>query len=151
MSDQSFDLTGKLLLVTGAGTGIGRGIALAAAQAGADIVLHYASSAAGAQSAVAEIIAMGRRALENRATLTRFLGEPFVATLPTTAEVARRYGQIFAKLRQAGTPIPTNDMWIAAATIDAGAQLLTFDIHFRQVPGLDSTLLDAGPGAGEGR
>jgi tRNA(fMet)-specific endonuclease VapC len=95
--------------------------------------------------------AMGRRALENRATLTRFLGEPFVATLPTTAEVARRYGQIFAKLRQAGTPIPTNDMWIAAATIDAGAQLLTFDIHFRQVPGLDSTLLDAGPGAGEGR
>jgi tRNA(fMet)-specific endonuclease VapC len=87
--------------------------------------------------------AVGRRALENRATLARFLTEPFVTTLPTTAEVARRYGQIFAKLRQSGTPIPTNDIWIAAATIDAGAQLLTFDAHFRQVPGLDSTLLEA--------
>ena len=74
--------------------------------------------------------------------LARFLGEPFVVTLPSTAEVARRYGQVFAKLRQAGTPIPTNDIWIAAATIDAGAQLLTFDSHFQQVPGLDCTLLD---------
>jgi tRNA(fMet)-specific endonuclease VapC len=86
--------------------------------------------------------AMGRRALENRTMLARFLGEPFVVTLPSTAEVARRYGQVFAKLRQAGTPIPTNDIWIAAATIDAGAQLLTFDSHFQQVQGLDCTLLD---------
>jgi predicted nucleic acid-binding protein len=86
--------------------------------------------------------AMGRRALENRATLARFLGEPFVVTLPSTTEVARRYGQIFARLRQAGTPIPTNDIWIAAATIDAGAQLLTFDSHFQQVQDLDCTLLD---------
>lgn len=90
--------------------------------------------------------AMGLRALENRATLTRFLGEPFVTALPTTAEVARRYGQILARLSQAGTPIPTNDIWIAAATIDAGAQLLTFDAHFRQVPGLDRTLLDYATG-----
>jgi tRNA(fMet)-specific endonuclease VapC len=86
--------------------------------------------------------AMGRRALENRTTLARFLGEPFVITLPSTTEVARRYGQIFAKLRQAGTPIPTNDIWIAAATIDAGAQLLTFDSHFHQVQDLDCRLLD---------
>ena len=86
--------------------------------------------------------ALGRRALENRTTLARFLGEPFVVTLVTTPDVAHRYGQIFAKLRQAGTPIPTNDIWIAAATIDAGAQLLTFDSHFQQVPGLDCTLLD---------
>ena len=86
--------------------------------------------------------AMGRRALENRTTLGRFLGEPFVVTLPTTPDVARRYGQIFARLRQAGTPIPTNDIWIAAATIDAGAQLLTFDSHFQQVRDLDCTLLD---------
>jgi tRNA(fMet)-specific endonuclease VapC len=87
--------------------------------------------------------AMGRHALENRATLTRFLAEPFVTTLPTTSEVARRYGQIFARLRQAGTPIPTNDIWIAAATVDAGGRLLTFDSHFRQVPDLDCALLDS--------
>jgi tRNA(fMet)-specific endonuclease VapC len=86
--------------------------------------------------------AMGRRALENRTTLARFLGEPFVVTLPSTTEVARRYGQIFARLRQAGTPIPTNDIWIAAAAIDTGGQLVTFDGHFQQVPGLECTLLD---------
>ena len=65
-----------------------------------------------------------------------------VATLPTTPEVARRYGQIFARLRQAGTPVPTNDIWIAAAAIDAGGRLLTFDSHFGQVPDLDCELLD---------
>jgi|BarGraNGADG00212_1021973.scaffolds.fasta_scaffold01555_4 tRNA(fMet)-specific endonuclease VapC len=84
---------------------------------------------------------MGRRALENRTTLARFLQEPFVTVLPTTPEVARRYGQTFARLRQAGTPIPTNDIWIAAATLDAGGRLLTFDAHFQQVTGLDSVLL----------
>jgi tRNA(fMet)-specific endonuclease VapC len=93
--------------------------------------------------------AMGRRALDNRATLTRFLAEPFVITLATTVEVARHYGQIFARLRQAGTPIPTNDIWIAAATIDAGGQLLTFDGHFRQVPDLDCTLLDTAAADGQ--
>jgi tRNA(fMet)-specific endonuclease VapC len=93
--------------------------------------------------------AMGRRALDNRATLTRFLAEPFVITLATTAEVARRYGQIFARLRQAGTPIPTNDIWIAAATMDTGGQLVTFDTHFRQVPDLDCTLLDTDAADGQ--
>jgi predicted nucleic acid-binding protein len=84
---------------------------------------------------------MGRRAIENRTTLARLLKEPFVTVLPTTPDVARRYGRIFATLRQAGTPIPTNDIWIAAATIDAGGQLLTFDAHFQQVAGLDCVLL----------
>jgi predicted nucleic acid-binding protein len=84
---------------------------------------------------------LGGRALENRTTLARFLQEPFVTVLPTTPDVARRYGQTFAQLRRAGTPIPTNDMWIAAATIDAGGQLLTFDAHFQHVPGLDCVLL----------
>ena len=85
---------------------------------------------------------MGTRALENRTTLARFLREPFVTVLPTTPDVARRYGQTFVRLREAGTPIPTNDIWIAAATIDAGGQLLTFDAHFQHVAGLDAVLLD---------
>jgi predicted nucleic acid-binding protein len=84
---------------------------------------------------------MGRRARENRTTLARFLQEPFVTVLPTTPDVARRYGQTFARLRQAGTPIPTNDIWIAAATLDAGGRLLTFDAHFQQVAGLECVLL----------
>jgi glucose 1-dehydrogenase/3-oxoacyl-[acyl-carrier protein] reductase len=63
-------LAGKLLFVTGSGTGIGQGIALAAAQAGADVVLHYASSAQGALDAVAAIQALGRRATAFQADLS---------------------------------------------------------------------------------
>lgn len=71
MTDHPFNLSGKLVLVTGAGTGIGRGIALEAARQGADVVLHYASSAAGAQSAVEEIHALGRRAAALTGDLTK--------------------------------------------------------------------------------
>jgi len=61
MSEQG-KLAGRKALVTGSGTGIGREIALEFARQGADVVLHYGHSAAGAQSAVEEIKAMGRRA-----------------------------------------------------------------------------------------
>lgn len=84
---------------------------------------------------------LGTRAAENRVTLTRFLDEPWVAVLPVTADVARRYGQLFAELRRAGTPIPVNDIWIAACTLDAGASLLTFDRDFERVERLDRTVL----------
>src|SRR5712692_6378990 len=53
---------GKKVLVTGSGTGIGREIALEFAREGAAVVLHYAHSESGAQSAVEEIQGMGRRA-----------------------------------------------------------------------------------------
>ena len=56
-------LEGKLALVTGAGTGIGQGVALELARRGADVALHYSSSAAGALAAVEQIRAMGRRAV----------------------------------------------------------------------------------------
>ncbi len=60
-------LAGKKALVTGSGTGIGREIALEFARQGADVVLHYAHSDAGAKSAVEEIRAMGRKAAAFRA------------------------------------------------------------------------------------
>jgi len=60
-------LAGKKALVTGSGTGIGREIALEFARQGADVVLHYAHSDAGAKSAVGEIGAMGRKAAAFRA------------------------------------------------------------------------------------
>ena len=55
-------LSGKRVLVTGSGTGIGRGIALEFARQGADVVLHYAHSQSGAAEAVEAVRAMGRRA-----------------------------------------------------------------------------------------
>ncbi len=85
---------------------------------------------------------LGGRARENRVALAEFLAEPFVAILPTTPEVARRYGQLFARLRRAGTPVPINDVWIAAATVDCGGHLLTFDENFRHIEPLDCTVLE---------
>ena len=57
-----FTLDGKLVLVTGAGTGIGHGIARVLGKLGADVALHYRGSADGALAAVEEITTLGRRA-----------------------------------------------------------------------------------------
>lgn len=86
---------------------------------------------------------LGTRQKENRATLREFLNEPSVVSTPVSESVARRYGQVFAQLRRAVTPIPVNNIWIAATAIDRGAHLLTFDDDFRHVAGLDYTLLES--------
>jgi tRNA(fMet)-specific endonuclease VapC len=53
-----------------------------------------------------------------------------------TLETADRFGRIAAALRRRGTPIPTNDVWIAAHAFESGAELLSFDRHFEQIDGL---------------
>lgn len=84
---------------------------------------------------------MGGRARENRRTLDDFLAEPFVDLLDTTSSIARHYGRVFSTLKREGTPLPTNDIWIAAATIDCGGTLLTFDRDFDRVAGMDRMTL----------
>ena len=58
-----------------------------------------------------------------------------------TALTARIYGRVFSVIRNAGTPIPLNDIWIAAATIESNGLLLTFDTDFKSVPDLAVTIL----------
>ena len=84
---------------------------------------------------------VGARYQENRRVLADFLEEPFVRLRPVDPEVGRRYGQIFSELRRAGTPIPVNDIWIAAAAMESGAHLVTFDSDFGRVRGLEHTVL----------
>ena len=64
-------LTGKVALVTGAGRGIGREIALRLARDGASVIVHYASSSTGADETVAAIEAMGGSAIAYHADITR--------------------------------------------------------------------------------
>ncbi len=83
---------------------------------------------------------LGRRALENRRNLAEFLDEPFVNVLDVTSTTVRHYARIFAALRRAGTPIPVNDVWIAAATVECNGHLLTFDRDYSRIPDFDHTL-----------
>ena len=85
---------------------------------------------------------LGTRGRENRVALAEFLAESFVVVAPVSATVARQYGRLYVALRRAGTPIPVNDMWIAATAIDQGGCLLTFDGDFEYVAGLDRIVLD---------
>jgi len=73
MLSKPFSLVGKLILITGAGTGIGRGVALQLARQGADVVLSYRGSSQGAREAVEQIQSMGRRAVAIQADLKNIL------------------------------------------------------------------------------
>jgi tRNA(fMet)-specific endonuclease VapC len=86
---------------------------------------------------------LGARRAVNERFLAAFLLQPFVEVLAIDADVALRYGELFAKLRRAGTPIPTNDIWIAACTLASGGHLITFDADFDLIEELPRTLLRA--------
>jgi tRNA(fMet)-specific endonuclease VapC len=75
----------------------------------------------------------GTRTLRNRDELQLFLESPRVRVVSITAETAERYAVIYASLRAAGTPIPTNDLWIAASTMEHGTELVTLDRDFGHV------------------
>lgn len=76
----------------------------------------------------------GNRCAENTANLAQFLSKPSVRVLDVTAETALRYAEIDVYLRKRGRPIPRNDVWIAAVALEHGLQLLTLDVHFREIP-----------------
>jgi len=79
---------------------------------------------------------LGSRTAENIDELVDFLGRPGVTLADVDQSVAERYGQLIRSLRKQGTPLPTNDVWIAAVALDWGARLLTFGAHFDHVPGI---------------
>ena len=82
----------------------------------------------------------GTRFKENMDDLDRFLKHEVVDLLPIGKITSDRYSRIAVKLRQQGTPIPTNDIWIAAQAIEQGAELITSDQHFDKISGLVYTI-----------
>ena len=78
----------------------------------------------------------GDRESENRAQLDDFLRRPTVRILAASQETSDIFGSIKHRLKKAGTPIPINDVWIAAHATESGSHLVTFDSQFTSVAGL---------------
>ena len=82
----------------------------------------------------------GTRFKENMDDLDRFLKHEAVDLVPIGKITSDRYSRIAVKLRQQGTPTPTNDIWIAAQAMEQGAELITSDQHFDKINGLVYTI-----------
>ncbi len=78
----------------------------------------------------------GTKERENKDTLNRFLLKPSVKILNATAETAEVFGVVKQDLKTAGTPLPINDVWIAAHTLETGSTLVTYDNHFKKIAGI---------------
>jgi tRNA(fMet)-specific endonuclease VapC len=83
----------------------------------------------------------GARREKNIRELDEFLSVPVVELLPVDQPTAEIFGRIAADLRRRGRPLPLNDIWIAASCARAGATLLTWDRHFRDMPAVGCLIL----------
>jgi tRNA(fMet)-specific endonuclease VapC len=66
----------------------------------------------------------------NTEELEEFLASPRIRMVSLDSETADRYAVLWNALRRQGTPIPTNDIWIAACAMQHGSEILTTDAHF---------------------
>ena len=80
--------------------------------------------------------ALGSRANQNRAEFLDFCKKPGVFVAPVDDAIAKRYGFLITELKNQGTPLPTNDIWIAVAAMEHGYILLSRDTHFKDIRGL---------------
>jgi tRNA(fMet)-specific endonuclease VapC len=78
--------------------------------------------------------AVGKRGAENERVLRRFLMKPGVAVLFADDQTTHHYATLFRQLRRQGTPIPTNDLWIAALVLQHDLVLCDRDRHFDHLP-----------------
>ncbi len=76
----------------------------------------------------------GRYEKKNRGLLKEFLMSPRVSMIEIDEETSERYAIIVNYLREQGTPIPTNDIWIAASAMQYGLKIITSDKHYLKVP-----------------
>jgi tRNA(fMet)-specific endonuclease VapC len=81
----------------------------------------------------------GNRENENRKELDQFLDSPRVRIYRVDEYTAEFYAEVLANLRRKGTPIPTNDIWIASVAFQHGLKLFTKDQHFSNIPGIALT------------
>ena len=75
----------------------------------------------------------GTVARQNERILTRFLENKRVEVLYADSQTTLVYADLYAPLRQQGSPIPTNDLWIAALAIQHSLPLCSRDEHFAKI------------------
>jgi len=80
---------------------------------------------------------------KNRQQLKDFMQTSRVTVYPMDMETSERYSSIWYYLRSQGTPIPTNDLWIAASAMQHGMTVLTTDRHFRKTPQILAITVDS--------
>jgi tRNA(fMet)-specific endonuclease VapC len=78
----------------------------------------------------------GSQQHRNEILLQSFLAKPTVGILLPARGTAEHYARLFVQLKRAGTPIPDNDLWIAALALEHDLLLITRDQHFERVPQL---------------
>jgi tRNA(fMet)-specific endonuclease VapC len=78
----------------------------------------------------------GTLARRNEQSLTMFLNSPRVRVLLADEGTTHHFARIFAQLRLQGTPIPVNDIWIAALAVQHDLLLHSRDGHFDRLPQL---------------
>ena len=102
-------------------------------------VLQRASKIAISSISLGELLSGfkgGNQEHKNRAELEEFLDAPRVSLCGVTENTAEFYADILNRLKEAGNPIPTNDIWIAAVAFEHGFRLYSKDRHFQYVQGL---------------
>jgi len=76
----------------------------------------------------------GTKGRENEKVLSRFLQGLRVEILYADDQTTHHYANLFFQLRKQGTPIPTNDLWIAALVTQHNLLLYDRDAHFDHLP-----------------
>jgi predicted nucleic acid-binding protein len=78
--------------------------------------------------------AVGRHGATNERALRRFLMRPGVAVLYADDTTTHHYAALYRQLRERGTPVPANDLWIAALVLQHNLALCARDRHFDALP-----------------
>ena len=82
----------------------------------------------------------GNRFKEKMNELNKFLEHKVVEIVHIGKTTSDRYSRIALHLKHQGTPIPSNDIWVATQAIEHGAELITLDKHFENIAGLIYTI-----------
>jgi predicted nucleic acid-binding protein len=78
----------------------------------------------------------GTKQHRNEILLRTLLTQTTVGVLLPSRETAEQYARLFVQLKRAGTPVPDNDLWIAALALQHDLLLITRDQHFERIPQL---------------